>query len=164
MFHRNSFNRKSIQIKDFIMSRFVCIAYFPKIIYCSRKCWSVLLKVTAEGLGNILFNFEDETNIVFLSWSPYWPPSLPACCLNWRRKPPMEPWYAKISFNHLVQWWPLMTKTQFWKGSFLGAFFTWSQRKRPALARLKTSLRRWFGLDKVRVLWIQFLVDWLFRI
>ena len=80
MFHRNSFNRKSIQIKDFIMSRFVCIAYFPKIIYCSTKCWSVLLKVTAEGLGNILFNFEDETNIVILSLSPCWPLSLPACC------------------------------------------------------------------------------------
>ena len=164
MFHRNSFNRKSIQIKDFIMSRFVCIAYFPKIIYCSTKCWSVLLKVTAEGLGNILFNFEDETNIVFLSWSPCWPPYLPACCL-WNLGPfrtpkpqigPESPRWglgmpklALIIQSNDDHWWQ---KLNFGKGHFLGAFFTWYQRNRPALA----SLRRWFGLDKVWVLWIQF--------
>ena len=49
------------------MSRFVFIAYFPKIIYCSMKCWLVLLKVTAQGFRNILLDFEDETNIVILS-------------------------------------------------------------------------------------------------
>ena len=72
---------KRIQIKDFVMSRIVFIACFPwNHIYCSRKSWSVLLKVIAQGSGNILFNFEDETNIVILSWSLCWPPSLPACC------------------------------------------------------------------------------------